>query len=200
VTGRIDEEIIGAAFKRLLRGGMAVTVTELAGDVGQPPDEVRARVTALGAQGRLRLEDDGRVAGAAGLSVGPDRHEIEIGGRRFWTWCAYDFLGIFGALRAAGVARTVSPTSGEPLEVHFERGVPLETQLVLFRPSDDHRACCANVYEEWCPNSNLFESENAAARWSRARGLAGRVLPLDEAAEVATASWAPLVERIVYTD
>jgi hypothetical protein len=129
VTGRIDEEIIGAAFKRLLRGGMAVTVTELAGDVGQPPDEVRARVTALGAQGRLRLEDDGRVAGAAGLSVGPDRHEIEIGGRRFWTWCAYDFLGIFGALRAAGVARTVSPTSGEPLEVHFERGVPLETQL-----------------------------------------------------------------------
>ena len=32
------------------------------------------------------------VVGSAGLSVRPDRHEIEVEGREFWTWCAYDSL------------------------------------------------------------------------------------------------------------
>ncbi len=38
---------------------------------------------------------------------------------------------------------------------------------------------CENVYEEWCPNSNLFTDVDKANRWAEQRGLRGRVLALD---------------------
>src|SRR2546426_98546 len=78
------------------------------------------------------------------------------------TWCAYDVVGIFGALRASGEARSTSPSSGTALEVHFQDGRPLAAELVLFRPDLAHLSCCRSVYDEWCPNSNFFESEEAA--------------------------------------
>ncbi|MBJ7597967.1 organomercurial lyase [Candidatus Nephthysia bennettiae] len=142
--------------------------------------------------GRIRLDDRRRVTGSGGLSVGPDRHQIELDGRKFWTWCAYDVVGIFGALRASGEARSASPFSGTALEVHFRDGRPLAPQLVLFRPDEADLACCSSVYDDWCPNSNFFESEDAAWIWSRGRGLQGRVLTLDEAAKLATREWGQL--------
>jgi hypothetical protein len=53
-------------------------------------------------------------------------------------------------------------------------------------------ASCTSVYEEWCPNSNLFEDKGAARDWSARHGLEGRVLNLDEASEEATGEWLPL--------
>jgi hypothetical protein len=42
------------------------------------------------------------------------------------------------------------------MELRFERGQPVNGDAVLFRPDDELMSCCENVYEEWCPNSNLF--------------------------------------------
>jgi alkylmercury lyase len=130
--------------------------------------------------------------GSAGLSIIPDRHEIELDGRRFWTWCAYDILGIVGALRADGTAHSRSPATGASLEVGFRQGRPEPTSLVLFRPDDNYKSCCANVYEDWCPNSNFFASRESASAWAAARGIPGRVMDLAEAANLATANWEPL--------
>ena len=192
----LDGEVSRAAFRRLLRTSAAIPVADLASDLGRPEREVRVRVEELHRGGRLRLDEEGRIVGAVGLSVSPDRHRIELGGRTFWTWCAYDILGIFGALGADGSASSTSPHSGASLEVDFHRGRPEPTSLVLFRPDDGYMSCCANVYEDWCPNSNLFESREAASAWATARRLPGRVLGLAEAADLATGSWAPLVDEL----
>ncbi len=64
--------------------------------------------------------------------------------------------------------------------------------MVLFRPDVAHLACCSSVYDQWCPNSNFFESEEAAWAWSRGRGLQGRVLTLEEARVLATKEWEQL--------
>jgi hypothetical protein len=64
--------------------------------------------------------------------------------------------------------------------------------MVLFRPSDSYAACCTNLYEEWCPNSNLFEDHMSAQAWSTSRGLEGRTLCLEEASVLATGEWLPL--------
>ena len=119
-------------------------------------------------------------------------HEIELDGRRFWTWCAYDILGIFGALGASGRALSPSPVAGT-IEVDFERGRPVNSEAVLFRPDEELMSRCENVYEEWCPNSNLFASKELAASWAAIHSMHGRVMQLAEAADLATNDWSEVV-------
>jgi alkylmercury lyase len=123
------------------------------------------------------------------LSIHPDRHQIELDGRRFWTWCAYDILGIFAALRATG-----PPPRTPKLEILFRDGQPEPAPLVLFLPDDDFAACCTSMYDQWCPNSNFFRTAQAASDWATAHGVTGSVLTLPDAAELGAKRWRPLTE------
>ena len=163
------------------------------GFTGLDRDQIERAVDRLDQAGRIRRNRDGLLAGACGLSVVPDRHQIEIEDRKFWTWCAYDILGILGALKASGRGLSHSPSTGGPIEVPFRNGRPEPTSVVLFRPDDSFVASCANIYEEWCPNSNLFEDETAAQQWRAERQIEGQVLTLARASELATKEWASLV-------
>ena len=192
VSPILNRELSGAAFRRLVKTGAPAPISALAAELSRPEPQIDLAVEELKSEGGIQVDDQGRVVGAAGLSIGPDRHRIELSRRTFWTWCAYDILGIFGALRADGTAHSSSPATGESLEVRFRQGRPEPTSLVLFRPDDDYKTCCANVYEDWCPNSNFFESREAASAWAAARGIPGRVMDLAEAADLATANWQPL--------
>ena len=127
----------------------------------------------------------------------PDRHEIEVEGRRFWTWCAYDILGIFGALGVSGRAISPSPPDRKPIEIRFIRGRPRPSDAVLFRPDAELMDCCDNVYDQWCPNSNLFPSRTVAEAWASEHGLSGKVLSLNEAADLATEDWKSVTDGLV---
>lgn len=185
-----------AAFRLLLTRHEPIEPVVLAEEVGMAPDRLVELLDQLDGAGRIRRDESGRVLGSAGLSVVPDRHEIEIHGRQLWTWCAYDILGIFGALGATGSARSTSPAGGTTIELRFTDGRPEEQEAVLFRPDLSLAACCENVYEEWCPNSNLFEGEAAARSWSEGRQLEGQILSLTEASELAAGEWQPLVQGL----
>jgi alkylmercury lyase len=191
VTG--PAEVRAAAFRLLLANGRTASMQDLATELQCPADELAAIVEGLGAAGSIRIDGDGRVFGSAGLSVVPDRHRIETEGRTFWTWCAYDAVGILGALDASGRAVSRSPLTGAPIEVCFRAGRPQPDSVVLFRPHDRYRDRCANVYEEWCPNSNFFESRDAASAWVTEHRLDGHVLSLDEATDLAGQQWRPLL-------
>jgi len=191
--GDFSSSVRKVSFRDLLATGAPVAVGTLASALACSPDRVAGALDELDGAGRIRRDEAGRVVGSAGLNVVPDRHKIELDGREFWTWCAYDILGIFGATRSTGTAWSRSPATDATIELHFTAGHPVPTGAVLFRPSDSLAACCTNVYEEWCPNSNLFEEQAAAQTWSTRHGLAGRVLSLDEAAQLATAEWMPLM-------
>lgn len=182
-----------AAFRLLLDRSQPITAAELAVQSGINPKSLAGLLGELDSAGRIRRNVAGEVVGSAGLSVVPDRHEIDLDGRRFWTWCAYDILGIFGALGASGRALSPSPVGGEEIVVHFTRGRPERNDAVLFRPDEELISCCENVYEEWCPNSNLFDGPEAAQRWAVGRSLPGRILDLDDASRLAAEEWLPLV-------
>jgi hypothetical protein len=183
-----------AAFQLLLARGGPIGLNDLAQLSGVRLDSASNLVDLLEGAGRIRRNAAGEVVGSGGLSVIPDRHEIELDGRRFWTWCAYDILGIFAALAANGRAVSPSP-DGSMVVVVFERGRPQKHSAVLFRPDDDLLACCENVYEEWCPNSNLFLGRRQAITWADERGIPGRVMGLDEASELGARDWADVVQR-----
>jgi DNA-binding transcriptional ArsR family regulator len=191
---KFDAQVRRYAFRLLLETREPVTSEELSRSLATDPERVSPAVKRLREAGRVRTDESGRLVGSAGLSVVPDRHLVEIDSRRFWTWCAYDILGIVGALKADARALTKSPATGKQLELRFRRGQPDDDGLVLFRPDAAFAACCANVYEDWCPNSNLFEDAAAGEAWQREHGVSGTVLPLIEAAEEARKEWVPLVE------
>ncbi len=180
------------AFRLLLVHSERIGVEELAAATGINSGRLSALVDELDRAGRIRRDADGQVVGSAGLSVTPDRHEIELGGRNFWTWCAYDILGIFGALGASGRAHSPSPGAGT-IKIDFQRGRPVNSNAVLFRPDDELMDCCENVYEEWCPNSNLFADAEEANRWVEQRGMRGRIMDLGEASDLGTKDWADVV-------
>jgi hypothetical protein len=182
----------GEAFRLLLAAGVPATSEDLAVAIGSSADKVARLLEELNAAGRIRRDEAGRVIGSAGLSVVADRHQIDFEGRRFWTWCAYDILGIFGALRATGTAASRSPATAAPITIRFCDGRPEAAAVVLFRPSDSFAASCMSIYEEWCPNSNFFEDAASARAWSASHKLEGRVLSLEEAADLATAEWLPV--------
>jgi alkylmercury lyase len=179
----------GEAFRLLLAAGAPATGAELATSIGLSANKMARVLEELDGAGRIRRDQDGRVTGSAGLSVVADRHQIELDGRRFWTWCAYDILGIFGALRATGSTVSRSPATGATITIRFRDGRPEEAGVVLFRPSDSLAASCTSIYEEWCPNSNFFEDAGAAHAWSASHKLEGRVLSLEKASDLATAEW-----------
>jgi len=181
-----------AAFRLLLAHHDAISVGELAAATGIKREKLEEHLEELDRAGRIRRDDAGRVVGSAGLSVTTDRHEIELDGRRFWTWCAYDIFGIFGALEASGHALSPSP-DGRSIEVRFERGRPVNGDAVLFRPDEELMSCCENVYEEWCPNSNMFGDADNARKWAGERGIKGRIMSLAEASKLGASAWADLV-------
>ena len=183
-----------AAFQLLLRQGGPATSGEIAAVTGLPAERVEELVVELHGMGRIRRLASGEIVGSAGLSVVPDRHEIDIEGRRFWTWCAYDILGIFGALRADGYARSPSP-AGHTIEVRFAGGRPEDSGAVLFRPDAELLGTCDNVYEDWCPNSNLFSNAGEADRWVAKHALRGRIMGLAEASDLGGLDWAEVVSR-----
>jgi alkylmercury lyase len=188
----LEAMVRGAAFRLLIRSGEGITPESLVQVTGITGDRLAVVLDDLDRAGRIRRDEAGRVVGSAGLSVVPDRHEIEIEGRRFWTWCAYDILGIFGALQANGRASSPIPSTGHLIELDFVGGRPQTTNAVLFRPDAELMSCCENVYEEWCPNTNLFANRAAARKWATEHGLQGRVLTLTRAADLATEEWKSL--------
>ena len=182
-----------AAFRLLLSGAEPIGVEELAAKTCIRFERLSGLLNELDGAGRIRRNAAGEVVGSAGLSVVPDRHEIELDGRRFWTWCAYDILGIFGALGANGRAWSPSPADVRTIVVDFTRGRPDNNDAVLFRPNEELMDCCDNVYAEWCPNSNLFASPELATQWAEQHTVAGRVLDLDEASDLATKDWGDVI-------
>ena len=179
----------GQAFRHVLATGAPAAGEDLAASIGLSADKMDRVLEELNRSGRIRRDEAGRVIGSAGLSVVADRHQIDIGGRRFWTWCAYDILGIFGALRATGNAVSRSPATSASITIRFRDGRPQAAGLVLFRPADSYAASCTSIYEEWCPNSNFFEDAGLASAWSGNHRLEGRILNIEEASQLASAEW-----------
>lgn len=185
------------AFRLLVTHGEPIAHERLAEATGVSTGRLALVVGQQDNAGRIRRDPAGRVVGSAGLSVIADRHQIDLEGRRFWTWCAYDILGIFGALSGSGHAVSPSPPDRDMIEVRFAWGRPQQSDAVLFRPDAELMDSCQNVYQEWCPNSNLFARREMAEAWASKHRISGSVLSLDEAADLATDDWKPLTQGLV---
>jgi alkylmercury lyase len=179
-----------AAFRELLRTRAPVGAAALGAAVGMDDAAVGRTIAEVAGAGHLRLSDCGDVVGSAGLSVVPSRHQLTVEGAQFWTWCAWDAVGILAALGASGLVQSRDPRSGRPVEVAFHEGRPGATPAVIFMVD---LPAYTSAHDEWCPLVNLFESDASAREWASASGHAGSVLTVAEAASRGATRWGPLL-------
>ncbi len=186
-----NEELVqAAAFQNLLRTGRHFTIDDIATLTKLDNTTVTGCFDKMRQAGHIRFDSHGLIEGAAGLSLSPTKHEISIDGRRFWTWCALDILGIFGALKASGFAKSCDPSSGENIELQFIDGVPQEMNFAVFLSdlSNGASVCC-----DWCPNINFFISRSSAERWAQANAVKGSVIEVASLVPVAREVWSRLI-------
>src|SRR5438094_10180817 len=141
---------------RALLGGKSVTVQELSSSSGLGIDEIRLALSELESKGLARVDVAGRLVGAAGLSVVPSPHRLELDRRVFHTWCALDAVGIPAALEADARATTTCPLCGRTMELDIRAGRPVNLPEAVIRlPSKS----CSVVADELRPDLNLFRAD-----------------------------------------
>ena len=96
VTNPVAERV-GAAFRHLVRTGTPATAAQLAVDLEYTEPIAQRAIDGLGPARLAAPRRSGPGHRLGRLSMHPDRHQIDFDGRRYWTWYAYDILGIFAA-------------------------------------------------------------------------------------------------------
>lgn len=176
----------GAAFIRLRHRDVA-SVAAPAADTGLTDEAVRDALAVLVRTGTATVDDVGHVVAVGGLSVVPTAHELVLDGEPFWTWCAFDAVGIPAALRVDAVARTRCGHCGDHLDVTLTAGQPPAGSLVAgWLPGQ----ACTNVQVDFCPAANLFCDGTHLAAWrERAGDPPGRAATLPERTVLGMQVW-----------
>ncbi len=176
--------VLALACNELVEAPQPVSVELLADRLGTPLSALEQTLAALVGRGWIRRDADG-VVGSRGLSIEPTRHELELPQGRRFTWCAYDTLGIFGALPVSGTIRSRTLLE-QPVELEVVDGRPVTANdAVLFFP----QRRVTSVVDEWCPLANFFVDADAAHTWATTNDVEGQVLTLEQASERGTADW-----------
>lgn len=178
-----------AGFRLLLDSGRPVSMEKWAAAAGVDLEGLVGILEEPEVRGRIEIDEAGELAGIAGLTVRPTRHELTVDGVTRWTWCALDAVGILGALEATGAVHSTDPGTGEPVVIHFERGRPDGDATVFILGG----SVGANVRESWCPHVNFFATRDAAEEWVAAEQRDGDIVSAADLVTDAAEMWRPVV-------
>lgn len=186
-----EETLRAVAFALLLAERTPVSGADIASAAGV--DNVGGALDALAGAGWLDRDTEGRVTGAAGLSLDHGAHVLMIAGHRFRTWCAYDALGIAGALGADASIETSCGLCNVPIAVPVLSGRPPASRparLWLSAGGTDLRA-------DFCTPTVLLCSTAHAEAWATEHGHQGAVLGLRASASRGAREWAECARTAV---
>jgi hypothetical protein len=184
--------LVRAAFHAILDGRPPL-LADLVRATSVPPAAVDRLV------GRQLIVDErGLVVAAAGLSLVPARqHRLTLRGRRFWTWCAIDAVGIPAGLGEDAVAETTCQQCGTPVRLEFGAGELVRTSHPAVRLWDAQRLEGTGAAgPPHCALMNLFCSAEHLAGWRAAHpSELGRELTLAEVGELGRTEWGALLVK-----
>lgn len=179
-------------FRLLYETGEPASVDRIAQQTGWSIDVVEEMLVSPETAGRVRRDDAGRLVGIAGLSIEPTAHEVRIGDRTFWTWCALDAVGIVAALKETGAVFSTPPNGSGTLEIRFVDGASLSDESLFILGDFD----AVNTVETWCPSVNFFASRQEATSWAEGHHLEGDVVSISQIAQSAEEMWRPVVTEL----
>jgi len=131
----LDLRIRNHLYASFVRDGTASSVAEAAEALDLPAAEVSDAYRRLHDAHALVLQPGGtEIRMLNPFAAVETSYRVEAGGRSWFANCAWDSLGILGALQGDGRIEAACPDCGEPLELEVREGelVRGREQLVHF--------------------------------------------------------------------
>ena len=147
----------------LLAEGAPVTLAALAARAEVSEEAARRAVAGVPGTGIAR-DAAGRIVGFGGLTLEPTRHSLSVGGRRLYTWCAFDTLFAPQLLGTAVDIASTCPATGKEIRLRatpegVEEIAPAEAVLSFVTP--DLAACNADIRGAFCCHVAFYASREA---------------------------------------
>jgi alkylmercury lyase-like protein len=120
----LDLRIRNHVYASFVRDGKAQSVSEAAEALELPAADVAAAYRRLHEAHALVLQPDGTELRMLNpFSAAETTYRVEVGGRSWFANCAWDALGIPGALHGDGRIEAACPDCGEAVELEVRDGV-----------------------------------------------------------------------------
>jgi hypothetical protein len=178
------------AFNAILHG-RRLSRAELVQATGAAPEDVDQLA------GRaLILDTEDRVVAAHGLSLVPARqHRLALRGRRFWTWCAIDAIGIPAGLDERAVVETTCYQCGTAVRLELQGAEVVHASHPAARIWEAVRIPGRGTAgPPHCALMNLFCSAEHLRAWREARPTEqGEERDLARVGALGRAEWAYVV-------
>jgi len=179
-----DDNVAKAAFRLLLNDAIPMPMRTLAERIGVDPALVTQVFDHLRLVGRAETDGD-RLHGVYGLTLKPTQHRLTLRGSTFFTWCAFDIVGIPAALGESAEIASECAHCRAAVSFAMTDGEPPPLPLVVSWLS----ARCDSIRDQFCPAVNFYCDRThyqAALNHGQAPDSA---LSLEQAAEMGRHNW-----------
>jgi alkylmercury lyase len=130
-------------------------------------------------------DEDGRIVAFGGLSLAPTAHRFTVGGRRLYTWCAWDTLFLPAMLDQPADVESTCPVTGGDVRLAVDpdgvRRHDPESLWVSFPPAAT--TSTADITGTFCCHVHFLATTAARDEWL-SQHPKGTVLDLDDAYEL----------------
>ncbi|HEY8767448.1 MAG TPA: organomercurial lyase [Dehalococcoidia bacterium] len=179
-----DDKFAKAAFRLLLNDATPMPMGTLAERIGVEQALVTRVFDHLRLVGRAETDGD-RLLGVYGLTLKPTQHRLTLRGSTFFTWCAFDIVGIPAALGESAEIASVCAHCRAVVSFAMTDGEPPSLPLVVSWLSER----CDSIRDQFCPAVNFYCDRThyqAALNHGQAPDSA---LSLEQVAEMGRHNW-----------
>ena len=170
---------------RLLSKGHPISseqVTQIAADFDLSGDEADSALNWV-----AERNDDGHIAGLAGLSVNDWTHKFKVNGRNLTTWCALDTLFLPQMLKQTAEVRSPDPETKEMIQLiigpdRVEQYAPSSAVVSIVIPKTVKKGLesAEEMWKAFCGFSHYFTSVETGQDWFSGRDMEPIFLSIDE--------------------
>lgn len=179
-----SDRIAKEAFRILLSEAVPQSTAALSKRAGADQRLVEQVFRDLQRIGRAEVDDD-RLLGVYGLTLKPTQHRLTLRGNTFFTWCAFDIVGIPAALGESAEIASECAHCRRVISFSMTDGVPPALPLVVSWLSER----CDSIRDQFCPAVNFYCDQGHYEDASHARKAPDSFLTLERAAEMGRENW-----------
>jgi alkylmercury lyase len=177
-----EDAPLARALLRALARGKPVSTRALADATGRDESEVSALLVRWP---NVHRDREGQIVAFGGLSLVPTLHRFQVGGRRLYTWCAWDTLFLPALLDEPASVESACPVTrtAVDLTVAPERVLASDPEDVRVSFPPPGRTSTEDITGSFCCHVHFIAGEAAATCWLAGHD-GGLVLSLEDAFEL----------------
>jgi hypothetical protein len=178
------DSVAKEAFRILLSDATPLSMTALAERIGADKTAVRKILDDLMLVGRAEMEGE-VLFGVYGLTLKPTQHQLKLRGSSFFTWCAFDIVGIPAALGESAEITGECAHCHSAIRFAIAEGEPPSLPIVISWLAER----CDSIRDQFCPTVNFYCDSAHYEVAMKAGQAPSDSLSLRRAAEMGRVNW-----------